>query len=302
MAHGSVSLPPPSGDQIVRTIGLRKSVLQDFYPFLLRRTWPQIFGLAAGAFIVANLGFAVLYTLAPGSIANARPGNFEDAFYFSVETMATIGYGAMSPATRFAHCLVLVQALVGIFSTALITGITFSKFSRPTSRVLFSDKFVRLIRNGVPHIVFRMANARHNQVVEAQVRIMLLAPEVTREGEKTRRAIDLPLVRDRTPLFALSFMAMHRIDGDSPFRSDAAIAELAAAGTFVIIMLSGLDQTFGQTIHARRVYRMSDLVVDARFEDVLTPHDDGSYTMDYTHFNEVVPIPAGDSDRPRASS
>jgi inward rectifier potassium channel len=272
---------------VVRTIGLRSRPLQDFYHFLLGRTWSQIFAIAAAAFVLFNALFALVYLLQPGSIDHARPGSFEDAFYFSVQTMATIGYGVLSPATRFAHLVVLVEALFGIFQTALITGIVFSKFSRPTARVLFADRFVLLRRDGVPHVAFRMANARHNLLTEAHVRLTVLVIDTTREGEVNRRAIELPLVRDHTPLFALSFLALHKVDEASPFRD---LEALRAVKPLVILTVSGLDQTFGQQIHARHVYRLDDIVENARFKDVLTSHDDGTYTMDYTNFNEIMAL------------
>jgi inward rectifier potassium channel len=281
--------PPPV--VVVRRIGLRASPLQDFYHFLLRRTWPEVLGMAAAAFIGANLLFALVYMLQPGAIAGSS-GSFEEAFYFSVQTMATIGYGALSPATRFAHLVVLAEALVGLFSTALITGLAFSKFSRPTARVLFADRFIRTRREGAPHIVFRMANARHNQVIEAQVHVSILVNYLTPEGEPGRRVIDLPLVRDRSPVFLLSFLAMHRIDERSPFRDDAAIQALADGNALIIVLLSGLDENFGQMIYARRAYRMADLVQDVRFVDVVLPHADGSYSVDYTQFNALVPLDA----------
>lgn len=272
---------------IVRTIGLRSRPLQDFYHFLLKRSWSQIFAIAAAAFVLFNALFALVYLLEPGAIDHARPGSFEDAFNFSVQTMATIGYGVMSPATRFAHLVVLVEALFGIFQTALITGIVFTKFSRPTARVLFADRFVILRRDGVPHVAFRMANARHNLLTEAHVRLTVLVTDATREGEVNRRALELPLVRDHSPLFALSFLALHKIDEASPFRD---LEALRALKPLVILTVSGLDQTFGQQIHARRVYGLDDLIPNARFKDVLTSHDDGTYTMDYTRFNEIIPL------------
>jgi len=254
MANPSVHVIDRSFGAVVRTIGLRWRPLHDFYHFLLRRSWSQVFAIATVAFVFFNAIFALVYLLQPGSIEHARPGSFEDAFYFSVQTMATIGYGVLAPATRFAHLVVLVEALFGIFQTALITGIVFTKFSRPTARVLFADRFVLLRRNGMPHVGFRMANARHNLLTEAHVRLNLLVPDRTHEGEVNRRALELPLVRDHTPLFALSFLALHKIDEASPFRD---LEALRADEPLVILTVSGLDQTYGQEIHARHVRNQS---------------------------------------------
>ena len=251
------------------------------------------------ALLGANAVFAIPYWLAEGSVANARPGSYEDAFFFSVQTMATIGYGGMAPATRLAHVVVTIESVVGILSTALITGATFAKFARPTARVLFCEKAVVSPRAGVPHLMFRMANFRHNQIVEAQLRVMLLVDEITPEGDRIRRPHELKLVRDRTALFFLSFQAMHLIDETSPFFGPAAIERLKGQGGALMLTLNGLDETIGQSVHARCQYALDDIVWNARFADVISVDPDGTREIDYTKFHEVIPIGAeGDAAAP----
>jgi inward rectifier potassium channel len=273
----------------IQAVGRRWTPHEDLYHQVLNRSWSQLFLLIAVAFLAANAFFALFYWAVPGSVANARPGSFEDAFFFSVQTMATIGYGGMAPASRYAHVVVTVEALTGVLSIALITGITFSKFARPTARVLFSDKVVLTPRDGVPHLMFRMANWRHNQVVEAQLGVTLLVTERTREGETLRRQIDIPLVRERTPVFALSWTAMHLIDERSPFHGADALDRLRAVGAELFLSFTGLDEVMGQ-IQARHAYRLDDIVPNARFADVLTVLPDGTRRIDYRRFHDVVPI------------
>jgi inward rectifier potassium channel len=284
--------PPPRGMAFtrVRAVGTTYAPHKDLYHFVLARSWPEFFVLVAVGFLIVNTGFALLYLVQPGSIANAHPGSFEDAFYFSVQTLATIGYGGMYPVTRFAHVTVTVEALTGILSVAVITGITFTRFARPTARVLFADKIVLAPRDGVPHLMFRVANWRRNQVVEAHLRVVLLTTERTREGEVLRRQIDLPLVRDRTAVFYLTWTAMHVIDDKSPFHGAGAIERLRAQKTEIFLGLTGLDETIGQTIHARHGYALDDIVPDVRFADVLTIHPDGTREIDYRKFHDVVPL------------
>jgi len=273
----------------IEALGRRWTPHEDLYHQVLNRSWGQLFLLITVGFLAANAFFAVFYWVAPGSVANARPGSFEDAFFFSVQTMATIGYGGMAPATRFGHIVVTVEALTGVLSIALVTGITFSKFARPTARVLFCEKVVLAPRDGVPHLMFRMANWRHNQVVEAQLSVVLLVTERTREGEVLRRQIDLPLVRDRTPLFALSWTAMHRVDEQSPFHGPDALARLRALDAEIFLSLTGLDEVMGQ-IQARCGYKLDDVVPNARFADVISILPDGTRRIDYRRFHDVVPI------------
>jgi inward rectifier potassium channel len=281
---------PVRGFTRVRARGTAYAPHKDLYHFVLSRTWPEFFVLVAVGFLLVNTLFAALYLVQPGGIANARPGSFEDAFYFSVQTLATIGYGGMYPVTRFAHLTVTFEALTGILSVAVITGITFTRFARPTARVLFADKIVLAPRDGVPHLMFRVANWRRNQVVEAQLRVVLLTTQRTREGEVLRRQIDLPLVRDRTAVFFLTWTAMHVIDEHSPFYGEGALERLRAQKSEMFLGLTGMDETIGQMIHARYNYSLDDIVTNVRFADVLTLHPDGTREIDYRKFHDVVPL------------
>jgi inward rectifier potassium channel len=287
--HKSVRLSPRSGRPRVRAVGQRFAPHEDLYHYVLTRSWSEFFALLSLAFVGANALFAFFYWMAPGSVANARPGSFEDAFFFSVQTMATIGYGGMTPVTRFAHIMVTIEAMTGILSVALITGITFAKFARPTARVLFSDKVILAARNGVPHLTFRVANWRHNLVSEAQLRVIILITETSREGETLRRQVDMPLVRDNTPLFALSWTVMHVIDRQSPFFGPDALERLRAGNAEIFVTLTGLDEAMGQ-IHAQHSYKLDAIVTNVRFADVLTVRPDGLREIDYRHFHDVVPL------------
>jgi inward rectifier potassium channel len=259
---------------------------EDFYHSVLAWPWWQFFVFVGGIFLVTNALFAILYLVDPTSIQNARPGSFEDAFFFSVQTLATIGYGAMSPGSLYGHLVVTLEAFTGLLGVALITGLAFSKFARPTARVLFGEKAVVTKRNGVPHLVFRMANWRRNTIVEAQLRVILLAEEITDEGDIMRRTNELRLVKDRTAMFALTWSAMHVIDEASPFYGEGAIDRLRTQKAELILTLVGLDETFGQTINARHRYRLEDIVWNARFVDVLSL-EDGKRVIDYSRFHEI---------------
>lgn len=267
--------------------GRRTSIFEDLYHKVLAMPWGRFFAYVALAWLGANALFAALYALRPGCVANAAPG-FEDAFYFSVQTFATIGYGAMAPATRFGHLVVVVEAFVGTLGIAMVTGVTFAKFARPTARVLFGERAVIQLRDGVPHLVFRLANWRGNAIVEGQLRVVLLLMQQTREGDVIRIPIDLPLVRERTALFSLSWMPMHRIDEKSPFwGGGAALERLQARQAEIYLAFSGVDETLGQQVHARYRYRLDAVAINARFRDVLTLEPSGDRTIDYSRFHDV---------------
>jgi inward rectifier potassium channel len=283
----------------IRVKGLERSLRADAYHFVLARSWPTFFALVALTFIAANLLFAAAYLAQPGSVAHAAPGSFEDAFFFSVQTIATIGYGGMYPVTRYAHLLVVFEAMTGILGIAVITGLTFTRFARPSARVLFANKITITPRDGVPHLMFRMANWRRNRIVEARLRVIMLVNERTREGELLRRQVDLPLVRSETAIFFLTWTAMHRVDETSPFFGPGAMEALRTKRAELFLALTGFDETIGQTIHARREYALDDITPGVRFADVLTLNPDGSRQIDYRKFHDVVPLTAANDDEAR---
>jgi inward rectifier potassium channel len=286
------TIPPPHSDKPIypplQVIGRRWAPYDDLYHWVLTRSWSEFVGLVSVAFVLANAAFALAYLCQPGSIANARPGSFADAFFFSVQTMATIGYGGLAPATLFGHVMVTCEAIITILGVAVITGVTFSKFSRPTARVLFADKVVIGPRDGVPHVMFRMANWRRNTILEAQLRVVLLLEEISLEGHVMRVPLELPLVRDRNSLFWMTWTAMHRVDEKSPFFGPDAFAKLQRQKAEIFMSLMGIDETFAQLVHARRSYKLSDIVTNAHFADVLTVQDDGLRVIDYRAFHDVV--------------
>ena len=274
----------------VRTVGLVRHPFQDLYHSILTCSWWQYFGGFGLIFVFANTVFACLYLLEPGSIANATPGSFRDAFFFSVQTLATIGYGAMAPATLFGHVVVTLEALTGMLGIAIVTGITFAKFSRPTARVVFSKRVVVSRRNGVPHLMFRMGNARRNMILEAQLRVIVLVEDISTEGAVMRAPIELPLVRDRTAMFVMTWTAMHAIDEKSLFFGPDAMTRLRKKRAEIFLSLNGMDETFAQPVHARCRYALDDIAQDARFKDVLRILEDGTREIDYRNFHDVVPL------------
>jgi inward rectifier potassium channel len=271
---------------IVRT-GTPRRVLGDLYHALLNAHWSVLLAIFVVYYLVANTLFALAYLAGGDDLANAHPGSFEDAFFFSVQTLATIGYGAFAPKTRYANVLVAIEALVGVLGFAIAAGLFFAKFSRPTARVVFSRVAVITPRDGVPSLMLRMANERANQVVEAQVQVSLIRSERTAEGEQVRRFYDLELVRTRTPIFLLSWTVVHPITATSPLYGTT--AESLAEGDYeVVVSVAGVDETFSQTIRARYSYLPEEIVWGARFVDIMSTMPDGRRRIDYARFHDVV--------------
>ncbi|MHB1843923.1 MAG: ion channel [Deltaproteobacteria bacterium] len=276
----------PVRRRVVR-LGLQPQFFRDFYHFWLMTPWPWLVALVLLAYAGLNAAFAGGYLALGDALENARPGSFTDAFFFSVQTMATIGYGKMVPQTIGANILVTLESLFGLLGFSVITGLVFAKFARPTARVLFSRIAVVSMRDGVPSLMFRIANERTNQIVDAQIRVVVARNEQTVEGEPVRRFHPLELSRGWATFFSLTWTVIHPITEKSPLHGRDS-SQLEAENVEIIVLITGVDETFSQTIHARYSYVPSEIVWGGRFVDVLARLPDGRWEVDYTKFHEAV--------------
>ena len=295
----SVRIFQRDGRPLIRArdlVGFRRATFSDLYYFLIAARWRVVLVIYASAYLLLNVLFGAVYTWT-GGVSNARPGNFFDAFFFSAETLGTIGYGVLAPQSRAAHLAATVENMIGLLALATFTGLTFAKFSRPKARVIFSDVAVVAPRNGVLTLSFRVANERVNHVVEATLRVTLVRFEVTAEGERFRRMVDLPLTRNQSPAFVLTWTALHAIDETSPLHG--VTPESFAEGLMeVLVTFTGWDETLAQTIYARQSYVASELRWNHRFRDVILLTPEGAREVDYARFHETEALP---SEEARAS-
>lgn len=258
------------------------------YYLLLTIPWWGFLGLTVLSYIVINTLFAFGFVMGGNCIKNAHPG-FSDAFFFSVQTITSIGYGAMYPTTTYANILVSIEVLVGIIGIALITSLAFTRFSQPTAKVIFSRVATISEHNGIPTLMLRAANQRHNHILEAEVRVYLIRDEITLEGEYIRRFHTLNLLRDRNPQFTLSWTVMHPIDESSPLWH-ATLELLTQTKAMIIVSLSGIDETVSQPLHAPYSYSVEDILWSHRFVDIIHHTPEGHRYIDYTCFHQTIPV------------
>ena len=258
---------------------------KDFYFFLMEGSWLRVMATFGFIFLVLNLFFAGLFVLQPDSISTSRPNSFIDAFFFSIQTMSTIGYGTMSPVSTYGHIMVSFEVIIGLVSVALLTGLIFAKASRAKASIMFSKNIILTKRHGKNILMFRTGNARGNDVVDAGISLHLLVDDFSPEGDHIRRIKDLKLSRSRSPLFTMSWTIMHEIDEDSPLFNKDIIGDPSII-TF-IVTLTGHDGTYGQTIYARHMYNSSDIEKDVQFVDVISQMPDGRFMVDYSKFNSL---------------
>ena len=272
--------------RIVRLGEKRAPWLGDHYHTILTISWPWFFFLMVMGYGLLNCGFALAYLACGDGIENARPGDFADAFFFSVQTMATIGYGQMAPRGIGPNILVVVEALVGILGLTLGSGLMYARFTRPTAGVMFTRRAVISPFNAVPTLMVRIANQRANYIVEANVHLVLVRNEVTEEGERYRRFHDLKLERHYSPVFSMSWTVMHPIDFDSPFFGQSP-QMLIESQCELLVMFSGWHEAFGQLVHARHAYAAYEIDVDSRFADMFKRLPDGQRAIDFSKFDVI---------------
>lgn len=288
MASRPSRLVPRSSADRIRRVNLRTRWWEDFYHDTLTMRWGTFLLWGSALYLAINAVFAGLYLLQPGSIQNARPGSFADAFFFSVQCISTIGFGGLTPATLYANLLTTAEAIISLAIVALATGSVFARISRPRARVMFAHSAVICRFNGVPTLQIRLANERISQILSAEVQVSLLRVERTTEGEMFRRFYDLPLVRSRTPIFAMTFTVMHRIDESSPLWG-VAPEELALEDAECLVSVTGLEETTSQTVHARHSYSHEELIWGYRFRDVFATDPKGRPIIDYGGFHDTEP-------------
>jgi inward rectifier potassium channel len=299
MQERIVSVRPEGADYEVRVIGGRSRPLRDFYHFMMRLNWPWTLTAVTGSYLLANALFAFLY-LAVGGIGNAAPGSFTDAFFFSVETMGTIGYGYLYPSSLAANWVMVTESMVGLTLTALNTGLVFAKFSRPSARIVFSENAVISPVNGVPTLMFRIGNERGNLIVDTQMRCVVNRTERSAEGHTMFKLHDLKLVRERALTLNRALIVSHRIDPDSVFYGQTP-ESLEALEYELQVGIVGIDDIAMQTVHALHRYYPRTIVWGARLSDILSEAPDGATVLDLRKFHIIEPSrPSAEFPYPRS--
>src|SRR6185295_14317980 len=262
----------------------------NLYHEMLNAPLWAFYAVIFGAYLLLNLLFAGLYLLCgPGALHGATavtPGDrFLEAFFFSVQTLATIGYGRLSPEGSAANALVAVEALVGLLGVAFATGLSFARFSRPLAHILYSDRAVIAPYRGGTGFMFRVINERRNQLIEVKARVAF-SRMVSENGRRIRRFEPLSLERTTVQFFPLHWTVVHPIDEKSPLNGVTAESLRDSAAEF-LILITGTDETFSQTVHSRSSYLADEVVVGARFQDMFVDGGDGRPRIDMRRFHEV---------------
>ena len=270
----------------VIAIGRHRHWFGDLYVHLLGASWRTMLLVLVAMYMVINIAFTLAYLATGDGIEHARAGSFADAFFFSVQTFATIGYGSMTPHGLAANILVTLESMFCFAYYGVVAGLMYSKFSRPTARIIFSRLAVIREHEGRPHFMARLANERNNQIVDAKAKLTIMMDETLNDGTHMRRFYDLPLVRSESPVLRLTWTAMHRIDHQSPLYGMTQ-EMLDAAEAEIILSITGTDETMSQPIHARHSYIANEIICDGEFEDILHRKENYVLEVRYDRFHHL---------------
>lgn len=262
----------------------------NLYHHLLTIPWLQFQLLVAAAYLVVNVLFAFAYVACgrdalAGTSAVSLGGRLEEAFFFSVQTLATIGYGSISPKSTVANVIVTLEALTGMLGFALATGILFSRFSRPSADLLFSKRAIIAPYHGGKAFEFRIVNSRSNQLTEVEATVVL---SMGKAGARGRQFFELKLERNSVMFLPLHWVVVHPIDESSPLFGMNA-AQLTQEDAEFLILIKAVDETFSQTVHRRASYRHDEVEWNVRFRDMFAASPDGRVRIDVRRLDEVEP-------------
>ncbi|MGH6795622.1 MAG: ion channel, partial [Methylocella sp.] len=224
----------------------------------------------------------------PGCVANMRPGSFSDAFFFSLETLATVGYGTMAPATLYGHTVSAIEIVCGMVFTAIMTGLLFVRFSKPRPKILFADQAVVTSHNCSPTMMVRIANGRMTLLTNATVRLGVVLLEESAEGHSFRRLHDLALSNASLSLFPLTWTVMHAIYEKSPLAGYDA-ERFAECDARLFLTIEARDHAIGAVVHDMRVYAAADVLFGMHYAEAVTLDDQRRPVADLTRLSLVEP-------------
>ena len=277
--------------QILGSGGLRAAkiggppVIADLYYATMEMSWPAFIILVSLVFLFLNLAFGLVYASLPGAIANAVPGSIADGFFFSVETLGTVGYGNMAPVTSLGHSIAAIEILVGLFFSATITGLIFARYARPRNCFMFSNVAVIGNYDGRRTLMVRLASIRARPIADVQAQMSWLERVETSDGRVFRRLVDLPLARSHNPSMALAWTLVHVIPEDS-----AMMRALTEAPEFrLIATVSGIDTLLATQAIGGQAYARPAVLLDHEFVDVVDESDD-MLLLDLSKLHDVRPV------------
>jgi inward rectifier potassium channel len=278
----------PDGRSNVRKKGLNFLEKLQFFHSLTKMSWTKFNLIVVGSYIFMNLFFAGLYELIgvnnlAGVTGKTSVERFEDAFFFSAQTLTTLGYGRINPTGNLASTVAAIESMVGLLGFALATGLLYGRFSRPRARLSYSSNAVIAPYQGINGWMFRFANKSHSELLDAEVNV-ILTRIVNEDGQEIRKFFPLELERNKITMLSMSWTVVHPIDEKSPMK-DLTYADLEKSDAEFLVFFKAFDDTFADTVHTRTSYRYNQVVFGAKFVNIIGTGNDGSPHLDFSNIN-----------------
>ena len=269
-------------------LGAPRFDVRDPYHLAVSLPWPGFVLAMLGGWLAINVLFAGLYVLSPGSVANAAAGSFGDALFFSIETLATVGYGVMAPATLYGHVVSAVEIVTGMAFTAIITGLLFVRFSRARAKIIAADDAVVSLQNGKPTLMLRIVNGRVTMMSSASVRLFMLVADQRPDNPFLRRILELRLEQAHLPLFIMPWTLLHVIDDSSPLHGHDA-ESLAKNDARLFLTIEVHDHALSAMVRDMKDYPAERVRFGMRFGDMVRQREEGGAIADISRISLLVP-------------
>lgn len=266
----------------------------DNYHNLITMPWPKFWLIVLSSYMLINILFAFIYVAVGIQYLDGADGkntveHFFNAFFFSAQTISTVGYGHISPKGMLANSVAALESMLGLLAFAIATGLLYGRFSRPTAKITYSNNIlVAPYRNDGKGLMFRLANLRRNILIGLSIEVIFSYNEIV-DGKPVRRFFPLELERKEVSILTLSWTVVHPLDENSPLK-DMTPDELKQSEASFSILLKAFDDTFSQTVHSRAAYQHNDMVWNARFKPTFDRDKDGRIVLDLSKVHDYAEV------------
>lgn len=285
--HQPAKAIPIGGQEFgLSKLGVARFDLRDPYHVAVSLSWPAFTVAMLICWLAINLIFALLYVVQPGDVANAKAGSFADVFFFSTETLATVGYGVMAPTTLYGHIISAAEIVTGMAFTAIFTGLLFVRFSRPKAKIICAEDAVVTMHNGLTSLMIRIVNGRVTVMSNANVRLYVLMAELTAEGSFFRRIHDLRVQQSQLPMFVMPWTLIHVIDETSPLHGHN-LETLSEARARLFLTVEAFDHALSSQVQDVKDYAVEHIQFGMRFADMVIVDNAGGATADLSRISRL---------------
>ena len=282
------------GSSNIKRKGLPFFKPYEAYTSLIYMRWSKFWSIIFFFYLLINLFFASIYYILgienlTGANGKTSLDQFFDAFFFSAQTISTVGYGHISPSGFATSVVAAFESMMGLLAFALATGLLYGRFSRPSAKIVYSENIIKSPYLDKEAFMFRLANFRSNQLIELNISVLLSMNIVENNGVTIRRFFPLELERNNINLLTLSWTVVHPLNEQSPLYG-LTKEDLINCEAEFLIMLKAFDDSYSQTVHSRTSYKPEDIVYNAKFDKIISTDENGIFNIDLSKISDYTLI------------